>query len=233
MSIRQVDIEEKKEWEREIELERLGEMSKILGYGEDALTLWALKQHISDILEKFQDQTTPANCLIFYRPSFGRSGGEKSAQIGEFDAILVSSENIYLIESKWDNLSRFQNDEITIRDEQELRHRIFSWYITHWDRKYSDNWENFTKEQMDDFQKKFTDKRIAPTNSLLARNLEFILSNLERCCKNFSSEHNIKNVLLFFHNRKLTTPPSKISGNFSLLSIDYSQEIMGNFITLD
>ena len=83
-------------------------MCKILGYGEDALTLWALKHRTSDILESFQDQTAPSDCLIFYRPSFGRHSKEGSAVFGEFDAILVSSENIYLIESKWDNLRRFK-----------------------------------------------------------------------------------------------------------------------------
>ena len=208
-------------------------MCRILGYGEDAFTLWALKHHIVDILESFQDQTSPYDCLIFYRPSFGRSGGERSAEFGEFDAILVSSENIYLVESKWDNLSRFKNDEITIREEQELRHHIFSWYITHWHKKYSKDWKSFMNEQMDDFQKKFPEKRIAPANSILAGNLQFILDSLQKCCKNFSSEHNIKNVLLFFHNGELTTPPTKTSRNFNLVSFDYSQETMGNFITLD
>lgn len=81
-------------------------MSKIFGYGEDALTLWALKQHTSNILEEFQDKTPISNCLIFYRPSFGRGFG---SVFGEFDAILVSRENIYLIESKWDNLAEFKN----------------------------------------------------------------------------------------------------------------------------
>ena len=100
-------------------------MGEIFGYGEDALTLWALKHHTSAILETFQDQTAPSNCIIFYRPSFGRSGGSKSAEFGEFDAILASSENVYLIESKWDNLSRFNKREITLRAEQKMRHRIF------------------------------------------------------------------------------------------------------------
>jgi len=130
-------------------------MCKILGYGEDALTLWALKHRTSEILESFHDRTAPSDCLIFYRPSFGRSGGEDTAEFGEFDAILVSSECIYLIESKWGNLSRFNEDRIAIRSEQELRHRIFSWYITHWDEKYCKNWESFEKEHQYDFQKEF------------------------------------------------------------------------------
>ena len=129
---------------------------------EDAFTLWGLKRRLTDILKSFQDKTAPSDCLIFYRPSFGRSGREDSAEFGEFDAILVSSENIYPIESKWDNLSRFKNGKITIRPEQKMRHCIFSWCITHWDEKYSNDWENFMKEQIRDFQKKFPRKKIAP-----------------------------------------------------------------------
>ncbi len=207
-------------------------MYRILGYGEDAFTLWALKHYTDDILKSFQDQTAPSNCVIFHRPSFGRSGGERSAEFGEFDAVLASSENIYLIESKWDNLSRFNKSEITIRSEQRIRHRIFSWYITHWDKKYSSSWESFVKGEMDDFRRRFPKKRMAPSESLLAVNLEFILTMLQKRCGKFSSERNIRNLLLFFYNRKKSTPPTKIGGGFNLMSIDYSQEITGNFITL-
>ena len=127
-------------------------MSKILGYGEDALTLWALKHQVSKILEEFQDKTTLSDCLIFYRPSFGRHSKANSSVFGEFDAILASKENIYLIESKWDNLSEFKNEEIILRDEQTLRHEILSWYLTHWNKKYCGNWRTFTNEQQDDFK---------------------------------------------------------------------------------
>ena len=88
------------------------------------------------------------------------------------------------------------------------------------------------KEQMDDFQKEFKERRIAPTSSLLATNLEFILNKLLEHCKKFSSEDNIKDVLLFFYDKRKSTPPPKISRAFKLVSIDYSQEIIGNFVTL-
>jgi len=208
-------------------------MCKFFGYGEDAFTLWALKQHKSEILNFFRDKTPPSDCLVFYRPSFGRSGGEHSAEFGEFDAILVSFENIYLIESKWDNLAGFKNNEIELRQEQKIRHRIFSWYISHWDKKYYDNWESFVKEQMYDFQKEFKERKIAPTGSLLTTNLKFILNTLQKHCLKFSSERNIKNVLLFFYNKNKSKLPTKISKGFNLISIDYSKGIEGNFINLD
>ena len=78
-----------------------------MGYGEDALTLWALKKQLTKILGTFKDSTDMVDCLVFYRPSFGRSGGPNSAEFGEFDAIVASKERIYLIESKWDNHSNY------------------------------------------------------------------------------------------------------------------------------
>jgi len=173
-------------------------MVRILGYGEDALTLWALEDRLSDILGVFQDKTSPSDCVIFYRPSFGRVGGEKSAEFGEFDAIFASLKNIYLIESKWDNLSGFRHDEVVIIKEQELRHHIFSLYLMHWHRKHYDNWESFRKEYADDFKKLFQRKEIAPNGSLLSENLSFILNALKSHCRKVS-KNNVRNVLLFFY----------------------------------
>jgi hypothetical protein len=203
-------------------------MSKILGYGEDALTLWALKHHISKILEEFQDKTTFSDCLIFYRPSFGRHSKANSSVFGEFDAILASRKNIYLIESKWDNLTEFDKDELILSDVQTLRHEVFSWYLTHWSKKYSNDWESFINEHHDNFE--FNDKTIAPKDSLLARNLEAVLSKLQEHCQKLSSD-NIKNVLLFFHDSK-NTPPTKTNKGFTSIPIDYSKEINGSFVTL-
>ncbi len=64
-------------------------MAEIFGYGEDALTLRLLMKQISFILGN-EDKTLLSDCLVFYRPSFGRSGGSKSAEFGEFDAIIAS-----------------------------------------------------------------------------------------------------------------------------------------------
>ena len=190
-------------------------MSKIFGYGEDALTLWALKHRTSKILNEFQDKTTPSDCLIFYRPSFGRSGGEKSAEFGEFDAIIASLENIYLIENKWDNLSCYHDEKVIIRKEQEMRHRIFSWYILNWDKKYFNDWERFLNENVRGFQEKFQNKVIPPPGSILATNLQFILIMLRKHCETFQSKDNIKNVLIFFYDKRKSVPPKKPVGRFS------------------
>lgn len=174
---------------------------KILGYGEDALTLWTLKQHVSKILNEFQDKTTISDCLVFYRPSFGRAGGENSSEFGEFDAIIASKENIYLIESKWDNLTEFNKTELILGKEQTLRHEIFSWYLIHWKKKYFGNWQAFVNEHQKDF--KINHKTIAQ-NSLLSRNLESILNKIQEHCGNIS-ESSIKNIVILLQFWELYT----------------------------
>jgi len=205
-------------------------MSKIVGYGEDAFTLWALKQNTHKILEQFEDKTILSDCLIFYRPSFGRHSKERSSVFGEFDAIVASKENIYLVESKWDNLTKFHNDEFILREEQILRHKIFSWYLTHWNEKYSNDWQTFINENQKEF--KFKDKAMAPKNSLLATNLELILSELFKHCSNITSGANVKNVLLFFYNAHKSKCPFRTHRDFTLIPIDYSKEIPNKFVTL-
>lgn len=54
----------------------LGIKMEIFAYGEDALTLWSLKNKLDVILKKLEDFTPVSQCKIFYRPSFGRRGGE-------------------------------------------------------------------------------------------------------------------------------------------------------------
>jgi len=202
--------------------------SKILGYGEDALTLWGLKRHTSKILKRFQDKTAPSKCLTFYRPSFGRRSRKGNSVFGEFDAIILSSKNIYLIESKWDNLTKYGKDEIKLRQEQKRRHEIFSWYLIHWDKKYSGHWGSFREN----YKGKLIMGRTIPSEgSLLATNLEFILTKVSKHCKAISHKK-IKNVLLFFYNSKKTKKPPKISKTFKVIPIDYSKETQDNFVTL-
>jgi hypothetical protein len=204
-------------------------MSEILGYGEDALTLWALKRRVSTILNHFRDTSSPSDCLVFYRPSFGRHAKENSSVFGEFDAIVASPQNIYLVESKWDNLVESKKDKLVIRREQLMRHQIFTWYLAHWKKKYSNKWADFIEEQQSTFN--FGRKTIAPANSLLAKNLEFVLSKVLERCRAFSCENNVKNILLFFYRGK-TRAPLKINEAFTLIAIDYGKEAPSNFISL-
>jgi len=212
-------------------------MNEILGYGEDAFTFRALKRRTSEILKKSHDQTDPSDCLIFFRPSFGRRAGKGRAEFGEFDAIVASAQNIYLIESKWDKSSENKNDKIKLAEAQIRRHKIFSWYLENWDRqKYSNNWGGFESDFHDDFAKKFPDRKMAPAGSRLAKDLEFVLNRLQEHCKKFSCEHGKpSNVLLYFHGSKSTEIETVAAEdlNFEVVNIDYSQYTSGNFISLD
>jgi hypothetical protein len=201
-------------------------MSKIFGYGEDALTLWLLKNQPQEILKWFNDKTDPSDCLVFYRPSFGRSGGVGSAEFGEFDAILASKENVYLIESKWDNHRLTNQIDLTLRPEQTDRHAVFKWYLSNWSSRYANDWRSFIKERGAGI---VPDKKIAPANSLLANNLEQILSRLHEHCPNCQSRDHVKNILLFFHGCQ-SKAPKKTSEGFKIISVEYNNE--SNFVSL-
>jgi len=207
-------------------------MNEILGYGEDAFTLWALKRRLPEILEELKDKTKPSDCLIFYRPSFGRRGGKARAEFGEFDAILSSSQNIYLIESKWD-----KKNGIELGKEQVRRHKIFSWYLENWDaQRYGNDWRKFESESQSNFAKTVQGRKIAPAENRLAENLEFVLNKLQEHCKRFSCDYRKpRNVLLYFHGNESRRIERVVAEdlNFEVVNINYSQYTSGNFITLD
>jgi hypothetical protein len=77
--------------------------------------------------------------------------------------------------------------------------------LTHWNEKYSDDWQTFGNENQERFS--FLKKSIAPTGGLLARNIEYILKKIHEHC-GVPSERNIKNVFLFFYNSEKSNPPT-------------------------
>jgi hypothetical protein len=201
-------------------------MSKIFGYGEDALTLWLLKNQPQEILKRFKDKTKPSDCLIFYRPSFGRNGGKGSAEFGEFDAILASRENVFLIESKWDNHRITNRTNLMLRPEQTKRHKVFQWYLRNWNDKYSKNWHAFIREKGADF---IPNRMIAPAGSLLATNLHHILNQLHKHCPNCSNPDHVQNILLFFHS-PISKQPKKTSEEFTIAPVEYDES--NNYVPL-
>jgi hypothetical protein len=110
-----------------------------------------------------------------------------------------------------------------------MRHQIFTWYLTHWKKTYSNKWADFIEEQHRTFN--FRAKTIAPANSLLAKNLEFVVSKLLERCEAFSSENNVKNILLFFY-RGESKAPLNINEAFAPIAIDYGKEVLGNYVLL-
>ncbi len=106
-------------------------MFPMIGYGEDGLTLWVLSRHLPQLLEKLGDDTDLAECLRFYRPSFGRKGGQYGAEFGEFDAILATRRAVYPFESKWVR-SATRSGLVTVKRRQVLRHQVFEWLRARW-----------------------------------------------------------------------------------------------------
>ena len=49
---------------------------RIIGYGEDALTYWALSRHMTEVISPppINDDSPHENTLFIYRPSFGLVG---------------------------------------------------------------------------------------------------------------------------------------------------------------
>jgi hypothetical protein len=157
---------------------------RILGYGEDALTYWALSGHLPEVIgpPPLGDASAEENSLVIYRPSFGRAGGPESAQFGEFDAIVGTPRATYLLESKWTG-ERIINGQIRLATRQVLRHQVFRWIRGQWLQQAPTNWEQFYNANSDAFADHFRrDGKLLPRPpSRLACNLQHVLQELRGC----------------------------------------------------
>jgi hypothetical protein len=159
-------------------------MSEILrGYGEDALTFWALKNEKKKILKKWGKINA-----IYYRPSFGRG-----RNIGEFDFIILTSSRLILGESKWDESGEIgKNGKVKLRAPQIGRHgivmKIFSDAKIARDSRIKWNDLEFWKDTLASSINKRKD-------SILVRNMADIFSKTKRTTK-------IVNRLVYFHKKK-------------------------------
>ncbi len=202
---------------------------EILAYGEDAITLWALKNKLPAILHTLKDSSEPLKCQLFFRPSFGRSGGENSPQFGEFDIIILSEKCIYLGESKWEKSSEhIQEGVLDLRSEQLIRHDIFRFYVEEWAFGIYSNWGDFEREGKRKLQQKGIHKPIAPEGRLLTANLRTVLKIIKQ---HFVILPPITNVLLYLHQRvTIESLPQKAGRDFIIVPLDYSKDTFDNFI---
>lgn len=187
----------------------------ILAYGEDALTLWALKNKLEDIVG---EKNAKSDCEIFYRPSFGR-GGKSKALFGEFDFIILAKQAIYLGESKWNQFNR-NSKKIPLKDNQILRHQIFWLYIQKWF-NHGNLWDDGFMAAMENELKK-VNKVLPSSNSILKNNLRGVLGEIFRFyeCK----LPKVINMVLYFSKRTtcpiIKTTKGEILNNFNLNTID-------------
>ena len=192
----------------------------LYAYGEDAMTLYALTKGLDCFLQKLndlpnnnkQEEIKKKDCCIFYRPSFGR-GGPKAQGFGEFDAIIASKSQIYLIESKWQR-ENTKKTKFELAAPQVFRHVIFQWIYKQWNawkqqkKNAEEKWSNFTECKECDYQdhlKTFHDayesKPLPTAGKLLAENLQCVLKKLRDHFK--KKEPTITNILLLFYEKKV------------------------------
>jgi hypothetical protein len=202
---------------------------KLLAYGEDALTLWAIQNELGEILSTLDDESGTDTCRAFYRPSFGRGGGR--ANFGEFDCILLSDHFVFLIESKWDRLTgRVSKKVFSLSEVQLRRHRLMTFYIEEWLSGDYPKWEEFQKLAPAKLKELGIEKPIAPIDSDLYKQLMQVLCVIQ---ERFPKKRCIKNVLLFFHRgADVTTIPSRTDGDFVVVPLDCSKDLVGRFISL-
>ena len=203
----------------------------IVGYGEDALTLWALNKKLSIILQALGDPSTPSQCRALFRPSFGRRGGSDSAQFGEFDFILLSKEHLYLGESKWYRSSEhIKNGNLKLSPVQLLRHKIFKFYVVEWAFGNYSCWHEFLTASTIRLRAQDIAKPIAPDESLLASNLKTVLALIKQ---HFKKLPPIRNVLLYlYYGDDINILPKSASEDFEVVNIDCSEGALDNFIIL-
>jgi len=202
---------------------------KVYAYGEDALTLWAIKNRLSEILGKLGDETKVDECKIFFRPSFGR-GGKGTSNFGEFDFIILSDDKLYLGESKWDGAKKAKAKvHIKFKQQQLRRHEIFKWYIEKIKEikeiLKEECWSTFKEKYKDDFSKCFGPKEIPDLDKkglkpLLVENLITVLKLIAK------KPGKIVDVLLYFYNGKNLEDGCKVTNDnsFECVSVDYNDD---------
>jgi hypothetical protein len=194
---------------------------RVLAYGEDPLTLWALTQRLSLVLRQLDDETPPANVLVVYRPSFGRGGASKRsragrrAEFGEFDAIVQSSRSTYLVEAKWHRSGEIQDGVVVLRPEQIERHRILRWLLQSWRRIRPTSWAEFRRQALSDFEAEFPRMTLAPDGSRLASSLEYLMGPLSR------GPETIRDVLLITCPKGVRLDLREVPAGFTSVTIPF------------
>lgn len=207
----------------------------VLGYGEDALTLWAINHRLQTILEELHDSCDPSECQAFFSPSFGRGGREGNPRFGEFDFIILSESCLYLGESKWDGFSgKVYKSALKLLENQTLRHECFRQYVNQWLGADSPTWQEFAGQAKIELSGGIS-KPLPPAGSRLARNLETVLDRIkEHFLLSGGGKPAMVDVLLYFLKGQAPAgSPRRTSDGFELVYVDYSEDSVGNFVKIN
>lgn len=202
---------------------------KIIGYGEDSLTYWAITNQMPEIQNQL-DITDETIDVVFYRPSFGRKGcaeqNEKprvGPEFGEFDAIICSTNHTCLIEAKWTKSSEIQNGVIKLGQPQKFRHKIMRAIMDQWNcmPDGKKDWCDFIKRLNNKIETNELIIDLAPDGSRLARNMQHIL---EHTC---SKPRTVLDVILFLRLEYDKQPKPGSRESFSVVDIKCPAGISG------
>ncbi|HQR07339.1 MAG TPA: hypothetical protein PLN21_10985 [Gemmatales bacterium] len=209
---------------------------KIIGYGEDALTYWAIMDRMQEIKAELGIGDAPIE-LVLFRPSFGRKGSAEreneklrvDPEFGEFDAIICTASCTFLIETKWSKSSELKNGSIKLGQPQTLRHKVFSAYIHKWSSSNEPgrlNWSQFYQDQNGQLETDSLLIDMPRDGRRLARNMEYILRKI---C---TSNKQIKDVILSVRMSAYDSQNKPISADgFKVAMIDCPCEVSG-FVAL-
>lgn len=206
---------------------------RILAYGEDALTLWALQNRMGQLLRALGEDCCPRDCTVIYRPSFGRRGSKDGPQLGEFDFVLLSPKRLHLGESKWSR-SSLQSDAkgaVMLDDRQLRRHEMLHFYIREWFRFRPCDWSCFLALTGPTHHCRGLDYKLAQPTHLLARNIEGFLRLL---AKHYECEPDVHDVLLYLITEDAAAIPTGVANapEFGFMKMDCADAMAGSHVQL-
>ena len=217
----------------------------IYGYGEDFLTLWAVKHKMPDIIEEIEEEPYLNKPLVIYRPSFGRGGALST--FGEFD-LIFATKKIYLVESKWEQSSEVKgpqgNRNITISDIQQTRHEIFKWYLIQSNEYLNhdfNTWDifrdNFNEEFGENFQYEDTNGNIRrpvipKKNSILANNIYNVSNLLSEQTGRPITAKMIEDILLYFYSDEINIIAEYENLDFQMVQLQFQPIENGYLINI-
>jgi hypothetical protein len=195
--------------------------NQILGQAEDALTFAAVKYCLVELLRALDDDSDADDCIVFFRPSFGRS---RPPQFGEFDFIIGTPRAVYPGESKWPGSSGYvPGGGFVLPAEQLRRHKIFHVYREAWQARISDDWKGVAGAAAPGLAA--LGWFPPPADTRLARTLHALLSHLGKC-----GRKNV-DVLLFVQPEGKVYPPPASCPGFMVVSI-VCPVVVGDFVRL-
>lgn len=212
----------------------------ILGYGEDALTLWAIGTQLPRLLRTLGDESPPERSIVLFRPSFGRRGSARNSAgplvllpaFGEFDAIIGTAAGTYLIETKWSASSESRGAVLVLRPEQVRRHAVLRCYIEEWRSVRPSCWTEFLEQSCIEDRLVHLGVAVAPKRSRLAASLTAVLGLLDDAGPVFD-------VILFMRaanelaRTRSGSPPTEVDPDtFVLLGVDCRIAESGGFIAM-